>query len=241
MIGVANQQGSSRFAAGIRDDNRFGPLQLIIRLVGPAVVSNWFVNPADMFKSGLFQTAAAIRRVSRHSNYERCCGFSPTVFAIDPFADRLVFYDPSLSIQVAQNCLALVYQFGRSSARPRACWTVQPSSENGEILSWALVVGLFAVEFRVLRTKMKRAETESPLVLAGIRRLASLDGCPKFSETSEKWMDSTLIPSLRRALRACPLESFSPLSHFEPRSPTEVRNRNGGTYLALRLDQAERV
>lgn len=63
-------------------------------------------SPADLFRSGLFQTAAAqidssFRTGTRVRTVLR---FSPraAVFAIDPFAGRVAVFDPSLSILVTQ-------------------------------------------------------------------------------------------------------------------------------------------
>ena len=143
FISVANQQGAAR---GMR-------LVYTRRLSrmwtasggysfgrGQRLASGDISDPADIFESGFFQSAALqlgagfdtgtqIRTVLR---------FSPnaTVFAIDPFAGRLAVYDPSLSVQITQDLPSFglpVRAEAVIDARNLLDW--QPSSENGEILT----------------------------------------------------------------------------------------------------------
>ncbi|HEY0320817.1 MAG TPA: TonB-dependent receptor [Pyrinomonadaceae bacterium] len=96
-------------------------------------------NPAEIFESGFFQTAALqlngdLPTGTRISTVFR---FSPeaTVFAIDPFAGRLAVYDPSLSIMITQE----LPTFGlpvRAEAviDARNLFDTQVSTEEGETL-----------------------------------------------------------------------------------------------------------
>jgi hypothetical protein len=143
FIDIANQQGSSR---GIRVVytkrlNRFWTASAGYAFGRGQQLADSFSTPAELFESGLFQTAALqlnggfrtgtqVRTVLR---------FSPeaTVFAIDPFAGRLGVYDPSLSIQVTQD----LPSFGlpvRAEAilEGRNLLDAQTGSENGEILTF---------------------------------------------------------------------------------------------------------
>jgi len=74
---------------------------------GQRLSPSGITNPADLFDSGFFQTAAVQLDAgwSTGTNVRTVFRFSPeaTVFAIDPFAGRLAVYDPSLSIQVTQD------------------------------------------------------------------------------------------------------------------------------------------
>ena len=144
FVDVANQQGSSRGIRVVytRRLNRvwtasagyaFGRGQQL----SPASYS----TPAELFESGMFQTAALqLSGVFRTGTQVRTVlRFSPeaTVFAIDPFAGRLGVYDPSLSIQVTQE----LPSFGlpvRAEAilDARNILDAQTSSENGEILTF---------------------------------------------------------------------------------------------------------
>jgi hypothetical protein len=143
FIDVANQQGASR---GIR-------LVYTRRLSrmwtasggysfgrGQRLASGDISQPAGIFAGGLFQTAAfqLAADLGTHTNIRTVLRFSPnaTVFAIDPFAGRLAVYDPSLSVQVTQE----LPSFGlpvRAEAiiDARNLLDVQPSTENGEVLT----------------------------------------------------------------------------------------------------------
>lgn len=143
FINVANQQGAAR---GMR-------LVYTRRLSrmwtasggysfgrGQRLTSGEIFQPADMFESGFFQTAAfqLDADLGSGTNIRTVLRFSPnaTVFAIDPFAGRLAVYDPSLSVQVTQE----LPSFGlpvRAEAviDARNLLDVQPNTENGEVLT----------------------------------------------------------------------------------------------------------
>jgi len=143
FIDVANQQGSSRGIRVVytRRLNRVWTASAGYAFGRGQQLADSFSTPAELFESGLFQTAAVqlaggfrtgtqVRTVLR---------FSPeaTVFAIDPFAGRLGVYDPSLSIQVTQE----LPSFGlpvRAEAilDARNLLDAQTSSESGEILTF---------------------------------------------------------------------------------------------------------
>jgi len=143
FITVANQQGQAR---GMR-------LVYTRRLTrmwtasagysfgrGQQLSSGDISQPTEIFESGFFQTAAIQLGgdFGHGTNVRTVLRFSPnaTVFAIDPFAGRLAVYDPSLSVQVTQE----LPSFGlpvRAEAviDARNLLDVQPSSENGEVLT----------------------------------------------------------------------------------------------------------
>ena len=144
FIDIANQQGASRGVRVVYTKrlNRVWTASAGYAFGrGQQVTADSFSTPAELFESGLFQTAALqldggfrtgtqVRTVLR---------FSPeaTVFAIDPFAGRLGVYDPSLSIQVTQD----LPSFGlpvRAEAilEGRNLLDAQTGSENGEILTF---------------------------------------------------------------------------------------------------------
>ena len=144
FLHIANQQGSSRGMRVVytRRLNRVWTASAGYAFGrGQRLSAAGFSTPADLFESGLFQTAALqlgagfdtgtqVRTVLR---------FSPeaTVFAIDPFAGRLGVYDPSLSIQVTQD----LPSFGlpvRAEAilDARNLLDAQASSENGDVLTF---------------------------------------------------------------------------------------------------------
>ena len=144
FIDVANQQGASRGVRVVYTKrlNRVWTASAGYAFGrGQQLTADSFSTPAELFESGLFQTAAMqldggfrtgtqVRTVLR---------FSPeaTVFAIDPFAGRLGVYDPSLSIQVTQD----LPSFGlpvRAEAilEGRNLLDAQTGSENGEILTF---------------------------------------------------------------------------------------------------------
>lgn len=143
FIDVANQQGSSR---GIRVVytkrlNRVWTASAGYAFGRGQQVAANFSTPADLFESGMFQTAALqLGGTFRSGTQVRTVlRFSPeaTVFAIDPFAGRLGVYDPTLSIQVTQE----LPSFGlpvRAEAilDARNLLDAQTSSDNGEILTF---------------------------------------------------------------------------------------------------------
>jgi hypothetical protein len=143
FIDVANQQGSSRGVRVVytRRLNRVWSASAGYAFGRGQQLADSFSTPTELFESGLFQTAA----VQLHGGFRTgtqvrtVLRFSPeaTVFAIDPFAGRLAVYDPSLSIQVTQD----LPSFGlpvRAEAilEGRNLLDAQPSSENGEILTF---------------------------------------------------------------------------------------------------------
>jgi len=140
---VANQQGSSRGIRVVytRRLNRVWTASAGYAFGrGQQLSAAGFATPAELFESGMFQTAALqLGGVFRTGTQVRTVlRFSPeaTVFAIDPFAGRLGVYDPSLSIQVTQE----LPSFGlpvRAEAilDARNLLDAQTSSENGEVLT----------------------------------------------------------------------------------------------------------
>ena len=143
FIDVANQQGSSRGIRVVytRRLNRVWTASAGYAFGrGQQLSAEGFSTPADMFESGMFQTASLqLGGVFRSGTQVRTVlRFSPeaTVFAIDPFAGRLGVYDPSLSIQVTQE----LPSFGlpvRAEAilDARNLLDAQTSNENGEVLT----------------------------------------------------------------------------------------------------------
>jgi hypothetical protein len=145
FIDVANQQGSSRGIRVVytRRLNRVWSASAGYAFGrGQQLSAESFSTPAELFESGMFQTAAfqlAAGFSSTGTQVRTVLRFSPeaTVFAIDPFAGRLGVYDPSLSIQVTQD----LPSFGlpvRAEAilDARNLLDVQTSSENGEVLTF---------------------------------------------------------------------------------------------------------
>jgi carboxypeptidase family protein len=143
FIDVANQQGSSRGIRVVytRRLNRVWTASAGYAFGRGQRIAAEFSTPAELFESGMFQTAAfQLGGVFRTGTQVRTVlRFSPeaTVFAIDPFAGRLGVYDPSLSIQVTQE----LPSFGlpvRAEAilDARNLLDAQTSSENGEILTF---------------------------------------------------------------------------------------------------------
>ena len=144
FLDVANQQGSSRGIRVVytRRLNRVWTASAGYAFGrGQQLSAGSFSTPAELFESGLFQTAAfqLMAGFRTGTQVRTVLRFSPeaTVFAIDPFAGRLGVYDPSLSIQVTQD----LPSFGlpvRAEAilDARNLLDVQTSSENGEILTF---------------------------------------------------------------------------------------------------------
>ncbi|HKG46943.1 MAG TPA: carboxypeptidase-like regulatory domain-containing protein [Pyrinomonadaceae bacterium] len=143
FIDVANQQGSSRGIRVVytRRLNRVWTASAGYAFGrGQRLSATGFSTPAELFESGMFQTAAVQLGgvFSTGTQVRTVLRFSPeaTVFAIDPFAGRLGVYDPSLSIQVTQE----LPSFGlpvRAEAvlDARNLLDAQTSSESGEILT----------------------------------------------------------------------------------------------------------
>lgn len=144
FLDIANQQGSSRGIRVVytRRLNRVWTASAGYAFGrGQQLSTESFATPAELFESGLFQTAALQLSAGFRSGTQvrTVLRFSPeaTVFAIDPFAGRLGVYDPSLSIQVTQE----LPSFGlplRAEAilDARNLLDAQTSSENGEILTF---------------------------------------------------------------------------------------------------------
>ena len=144
FLHVANQQGSSRGMRVVytRRLNRVWTASAGYAFGrGQRLSASGFTNPAELFESGLFQTAALQLGAGFHTGTQvrTVLRFSPeaTVFAIDPFAGRLGVYDPSLSIQVTQD----LPSFGlpvRAEAilDARNLLDAQASSENGDVLTF---------------------------------------------------------------------------------------------------------
>ena len=144
FLDIANQQGSSRGMRVVytRRLNRVWTASAGYAFGrGQQVSSEGFSTPAEMFESGLFQTAALQLAAGFRTGTQvrTVLRFSPeaTVFAIDPFAGRLGVYDPSLSIQVMQE----LPSFGlpvRAEAilDARNLLDAQTSSENEGILTF---------------------------------------------------------------------------------------------------------
>lgn len=144
FLQVANQQGSSRGIRVVytRRLNRVWTASAGYAFGrGQRLAASPFSTPAELFESGLFQTAALQLGAGFDSGTQvrTVLRFSPeaTVFAIDPFAGRLGVYDPTLSIQVTQE----LPSFGlplRAEAilDARNLLDAQASSENGDVLTF---------------------------------------------------------------------------------------------------------
>ena len=143
FLDVANQQGSSRGIRVVytRRLNRVWTASAGYAFGRGQQLAESFSTPAELFESGMFQTAAfqLAAGFSTGTQVRTVLRFSPeaTVFAIDPFAGRLGVYDPSLSIQVTQD----LPSFGlpvRAEAilDARNLLDAQTSSENGEVLTF---------------------------------------------------------------------------------------------------------
>jgi Carboxypeptidase regulatory-like domain len=143
FINVANQQGAARGMRLVytRRLSRMWTASAGYALGrGQKLAAGDLSQPSDIFESGFFQSAAFQlgANFDTGTNIRTVLRFSPnaTVFAIDPFAGRLAVYDPSLSVQVTQE----LPSFGlpvRAEAvlDARNLLDIQPSTENGEILT----------------------------------------------------------------------------------------------------------
>jgi hypothetical protein len=144
FLDIANQQGSSRGIRVVytRRLNRVWTASAGYAFGrGQQVSAEGFSSPAELFESGLFQTAAFQLAAGFRSGTQvrTVLRFSPeaTVFAIDPFAGRLGVYDPSLSIQVTQDLPSFGLPLRAEAVLDaRNLLDVQTSSENGEILTF---------------------------------------------------------------------------------------------------------
>lgn len=143
LLSVANQQGASRGMRVVytRRLSRVWTASAGYSFgQGQRLSAAGFQNPAEMFDSGFFQSAAFQLGAGFNSGtrVRTVLRFSPeaTVFAIDPFAGRLGVYDPSLSIQVTQELPSFGLPLRAEAViDARNLMDVQPSSENAEILT----------------------------------------------------------------------------------------------------------
>ncbi len=143
FISVANQQGQSRGMRLVytRRLSRMWTASAGYSFGrGQRLSSGDISQPTEIFESGFFQTAAIQLGgdFGHGTNVRTVLRFSPnaTVFAIDPFAGRLAVYDPSLSVQVTQELPSFGLPLRAEAViDARNLLDVQPSSENGEILT----------------------------------------------------------------------------------------------------------
>jgi len=109
LTGIANQEGAAR---GVRVVYARRLNKVISTSAGYSfgrgqkLSPSGLMNPADVFSSGFFQSAAVqmVADLGTGTRVQTVFRFSPraTVFAIDPFAGRLAVYDPSLSVVITQ-------------------------------------------------------------------------------------------------------------------------------------------
>ena len=104
---------------------------------GQSLSANGITNPADLFDDALFQTFAAQVSANFDTGTEVRAIYrvSPNgaVFAIDPFAGRMAFYDPSLSVLVTQKLPTLGLPVrARAMFDARNLFDVQTAATNGE-------------------------------------------------------------------------------------------------------------
>jgi hypothetical protein len=104
---------------------------------GQALSANNLRNPAGLFDDEFFQTLAAelsanfdtgteIRGVWRRSSRR-------AVFAIDPFANRIAFFEPSVSVLVTQNLPTLGLPLrAKATFDARNLFDLQTAASNGE-------------------------------------------------------------------------------------------------------------
>jgi hypothetical protein len=97
-------------------------------------------NPAEVFRSGFFQTAAAQVDSSfdTGTRVRTVLRFSPraAVFAIDPFAGRVAVFDPSLSILVTQELPTFGLPFAAEAVLDaRNLLDAQASTDDGETVT----------------------------------------------------------------------------------------------------------
>ncbi|HEX8264802.1 MAG TPA: carboxypeptidase-like regulatory domain-containing protein [Pyrinomonadaceae bacterium] len=104
---------------------------------GQSLSANGITNPSELFDDALFQTFAA--QVSANfdtgTEVKAIYRVSPNgaVFAIDPFAGRMAFYDPSLSVLVTQKLPTLGLPVrAKAMFDARNLLDVQTAAANGE-------------------------------------------------------------------------------------------------------------
>jgi hypothetical protein len=109
LLNIANQQGAARGFRIVYSRRISSHLSAAAGYSfgrGQELSPDGITNPAELFRSGFFQTAAAQLSADFETGTQvrTVFRFSPeaTVFAIDPFAGRLAVFDPSLSILVTQ-------------------------------------------------------------------------------------------------------------------------------------------
>lgn len=140
LLEIANQQGAARGLRIIYSKRISSSLSASAGYSfgrGQEISAEGITNPASIFQSAYFQTAAAELSADFRTGTQvrTIFRFSPkaTVFAIDPFAGRLAVYDPSLSILITQE----LPNFGlpiRAMAMidARNLLDIQPTAEDGE-------------------------------------------------------------------------------------------------------------
>lgn len=104
---------------------------------GQSLSTNGITNPAELFDEALFQTFAAQVSASFDTGTEVRAVYrvSPrgAVFAIDPFAGRMAFYDPSVSVLVTQKLPTLGLPVrAKAMFDARNLLDVQTTAANGE-------------------------------------------------------------------------------------------------------------
>jgi hypothetical protein len=104
---------------------------------GQSLSANGITNPSELFDDALFQTFAAQVSANFDTGTEVKAVYrvSPNgaVFAIDPFAGRMAFYDPSLSVLVTQKLPTLGLPVrAKAMFDARNLLDVQTAAANGE-------------------------------------------------------------------------------------------------------------
>ena len=141
LLELANQQGGARGLrvvytrrVGSRLKTSAGYAFGRGQELAPGALSR---NPAEVFRSGFFQTAAAQLDSSfdTGTRVRTVLRFSPraAVFAIDPFAGRVAVYDPSLSILVTQDLPTFGLPFAAEAViDARNLLDAQANTDDGE-------------------------------------------------------------------------------------------------------------
>lgn len=140
LLEIANQQGAARGFRIVYSRRISSSLSASAGYSfgrGQELSPEGITNPAALFQSSFFQTAAAqISADFRTGTQIRTIfRFSPkaTVFAIDPFAGRLAVYDPSLSILVTQELPSFGLPFRAVAViDARNLLDVQTAADDGE-------------------------------------------------------------------------------------------------------------
>ena len=144
LLELANQQGGARGLrvvytrrVGSRLKTSAGYSFGRGQQLAPGALSR---NPAEVFRSGFFQTAAAQVDSSFHTGtrVRTVLRFSPraAVFAIDPFAGRVAVFDPSLSILVTQDLPTFGLPFAAEAViDARNLLDAQVNTDDGETVT----------------------------------------------------------------------------------------------------------